>query len=206
MSTMIEVDEMNPVAKNFRAESAKLSELERDYGAIGKQIEGKFGVLAKLSQKQGQDAVTVAAQAMLAGGDALEVDRANIEKDLHGLERQQEILQKAIELQRRILDRARSAYSFNLNGRAEPEHEAIVLRMGRAFRELSLCFESEAELFAQLQALDASIHLRPMRRPSISAMTSMFLEELREFFPAAFKELEGLTTNANGVIIFKGEK
>jgi hypothetical protein len=209
---MIQVDETDPVVKKFSAESAKLSGLQRDYGAIGRRIEEKFEALAKIAQKSGQDqdVVTAAARAMLVGGDVLEVDRATLQKDLEDLEQRKQVIERAIQLQRGVVSRVRGPYSLRLNDQVQGRHEYLVLRTAQALRELAICFDQEASLFDELRTLDANVSLRPMRLSSIGSLRddysrpNMFLREIEEFFPQPFKELAVLTTKSRGgLTVFK---
>jgi hypothetical protein len=176
---MIKIDETDPVVKNFTAESAKLQELQAEQSATGKQIDEKLAALVRINQQgagQGEDAVSLAAQALLAG-EVLGADRANLEKDLADLERKQQILQRAIELQRRIVDKARTAFSLTVNSQVQALHERLVLQIAKTLRELATQFDAEAELFDEITGLGAAVHFRPMR-PSLLALSTTSIRGL----------------------------
>ena len=209
---MIKIDDQDPAVKDFRALSAKLRELQIEQSNLGKQIDDKLQTLARMNQQAGHQ-ITLAAQAMLSGDISLEaVNQANIEKELDSLRQRTPVVEKAIQLQRQIVDKARAQYSQKLNAQAQEQHDLNVLRIAKALREVAVCFDAENKLFEELRALDASVRLRPMRVNAVGSihdsysLPNLFLREIQEFFPAVFKQLAGLASkNPNGLTVFKGE-
>jgi hypothetical protein len=98
------------------------------------------------------------------------------------------VLEKAIQLQKQIVDKARGQYSLTLNAQAQEQHERNVLRLAKDLREVAVCFDAEDKLFEELRALDASVRLRPMRVNAVGSVRdyysrdNMSLREIQELF------------------------
>ena len=187
---MIQINERDPHVVELRTAENKLNDLTRENHAIQERLEAlqrKYGELRALRQ---QDRLDIEAESLLSGTPIAEVSSAEIEDTQHQLE----IMDRAIDKQRELVDRARSQFTRVMCEANRSRYLEIAKRISRAVTELAEANEAEYKFFEELRDAGAtSITFRPVRVNAVGLATdtqsvaAFHRRELEEFVPEALQ-------------------
>lgn len=184
---MINIDEKDPIVRNYRAALAELQEFQDELGRVSSNIDSKVQRLVSLRERSQSDRLEDEATAMLSSG--VVSDSSGLVEEINELQHRREVVERAIEMQRQVVDRAKGPYSVMLNEAQRGRHKEIVASIAMGILEVARAFDDEIRLFDEIREAGAGVRLRPMRVNGIGSLrdknsvATFFIRELKDYFP-----------------------
>jgi hypothetical protein len=188
LKKMINIDQTNPIVKNYRAAVSELQELQNQLGTVSNEIDSKTQKLVLLRHRPRSERLADEAQAMLSSG-VIDESTGPMMEEINELKHRLEVTEAAVEMQKQLVDRTRGPFSAMVNEGLRSRHREIVSRIAKGVLEAAQGFDDEIRLFDEITQAGAAPMFRPMRVGAIGSLSNQnsvatfFIRELREYFP-----------------------